>query len=167
MMNKNPIKEIFLIRFPNGKWHNKAFISWDATKNELERLKADGIDVDVGDVVIRLNKDNIPIGSNVLTLSHYMKSKINGTVEEQAFETREIWFSMDELIQKSESLSDLKEDLKCDGFPVYYEKIDSAPEHFSITGPYYRNYNDVGTIEVFLYKLSVKKIKIVNDHLHR
>lgn len=155
----NPFNYVKLIRLPNGTWHDKAFMDYTNANNEVERLQEDGIGS--ANIVTRFNKDNIPIGDNILVVSHYMKCIIDGKEEEQVFDTRESYFSIDELIDKSAALKDLKNDLNCDGSPVYYENIITAPEFFTVTGPYYRDFKDVGRITVLLYKLSVKRLNIV------
>ena len=157
-----PINAIELIRLPDGLWHNKAFTSYNAAEAERIRLVTEA-GIKYAEVVSRFNKDNIPVGDDVFILSHWMICKIKGNIEDQVFDTREIYFSIEELMRKSSALKDLKNDLKCEGNPVYYENLSEAPENFIITGPYYRQFNDVGKVEVIMYKLTVKRIKIVRE----
>lgn len=160
-MNK-PINAVELIRLPDGLWHDKAFTSFNAAEAERIRLETE-VGIKYAEVVTRFNKDNIPVGDDVLVLYHWMMCKINGIIENQVFDTREIYFSIEELMSKSSALRDLKNDLKCEGNPVYYENLSEAPENFIITGPYYRQFSDVGKVEVIIYKLTVKRIKIVRE----
>ena len=156
----NHINGISLIKLPNGYWHDKAFTNYTDADIEVRRLECEE-NVKFANIVTRFNKDNIPIGDSILVVSHYMKCIIDGKEEEQVFDTRESYFSIDELIDKSAALKDLKNDLNCDGSPVYYENIITAPEFFTVSGPYYRDFEDVGRITVLLYKLSVKRLNIV------
>lgn len=161
-MSKEFVKAVHLIRLPDGMWHDKAFMNYSAAFDEVVRLELNmGIKATI---VSRFNKDNLPIGYDMLVLSRYMKCFIDGKEEEQVFDTREIYFTIDELITKSSALKDLKNDLKCDGNPVYFENTITTPEIFSVNGPYYRNFKDVGKIVVYLTKYIVKRINIVDGY---
>lgn len=157
------INGINLIRLPNDTWHNKAFKNYSDANKEIDRLKSEE-NIEAG-VTTRFNKDNIPIGDDLLVLSCYTKAIIDGNEEEQEFDTWEIYFSIEELISKSvalKALKELKANLKCDGNPVYHENIITAPEYFSVSGPYYYEFTDVGRVTVLLHKLSIKRIKIID-----
>lgn len=162
MNNKKPIGAVHLIRLPDNTWHDKVFMSYNAADEEVERLKCEK-NIKFANIVTRFNKDNIPVGDYMLVLSHHMRCKIDGVTDDQTFDPRECYFSIDELMSKSNALRDLKGNLECEGNPVYHENINESPESFAITGPYYRTFADVGKVEVYLYKLTVRRLKIIKE----